>query len=78
MADKDIFERFARREELLRSKEHSLLKALAECSLDVQRIGSIRPESLAEFDVAIAELRSWLGDLSQDIHDEPGLNEHTD
>ena len=72
----DVFERFTQREELLRIKEHTLLKALAGCSLDAYRTGSIRPESLAAFDVALAELRSWLGDLSQEIHDEPQLDEH--
>ena len=76
MTDNDVFERFTRREELLRIKEHSLLKALAGCSLDAYRTGYIRPESLATFDVALAELRSWLKDLSQDIHDEPALDEH--
>jgi len=74
MVDNDVFERFIKREELLRSKEHSLFKALTECSLDAYRRGYIRPESLAAFDVALDELRSWLGDLSEDIHDEPVLN----
>ena len=78
MADNDVFERFTRREELLRTKEFALLKALAGCSHDAYRIDSIRPESLAVFDVALAELRSWLDDLSQDIHNDPVLDEHTD
>jgi hypothetical protein len=77
MADNDVFERFTRREERLRIKEHSLFKALTECSLDAYRIGSIRPSSLAAFDVSLAELRSWLDDLSQDIHEEPILDEHS-
>jgi hypothetical protein len=76
MTDYDIYERFTRREELLRAKENALLKALAGCSLDAYRTGYIRPESLAAFDVALAELRSWLDSLSQDIHDEPALDEH--
>jgi hypothetical protein len=76
MTDNDVFERFARREELLRTREHSLLKALAECSLDAFRTGFIRPISLAAFDVALAELSNWLDDLSQEMHDEPILDEH--
>ena len=77
MTDNDVFERFTRREELLRTKEHSLLKALAGCSLDAFRTGFIRPVSLAAFDVALAELRSWLDDLSREMHDEPLLDEHS-
>ena len=72
----DVFERFARREELLNIKQHSLLKAMAGCSLDAYRTGYIRPISLAAFDVAIAELSSWLDDLSREMHDEPLLDEH--
>jgi hypothetical protein len=72
----DVFERFARREELLSIKQHSLLKAMAGCSLDAYRTGYIRPISLAAFDVAIAELSSWLDDLSREMHDEPLLDEH--
>lgn len=76
MADTDVFERFAKREELLRIKEHTLLKALKACSLDAYRTGSIRPGNRAAFDVALAELSSWLDDLSQEMHDEPVLDEH--
>ena len=76
MTDNDVFERFTRREELLRIKEHSLHKALSGCSLDAYRTGYIRPESLAAFDVALAELHSSLGNQSEEIHDEPALDEH--
>jgi hypothetical protein len=76
MADNDVFERFTRREELLSSKEHSLFKAIAACSLDAYRTGYVRPTSMAMFDVALAELRSWLNDLSREMHDEPLLDEH--
>jgi hypothetical protein len=76
MGDNDVYERFTRREEMLRSKENLLLKALTECSLDAYRTGYIRPESLAAFDVALAELRSWLNDLSEEVHDEQALDEH--
>ena len=75
MADDDVYGRFTRREELLTSKEFSLLKALAGCSLDAYRTGNIRPESLAAFDVALDELRSWLNNLSEEIHDEQALDE---
>jgi len=74
MADDDVYGRFTRREELLTSKEFSLLKALAGCSLDAYGTGNIRPESLAAFDVALDELRSWLNDLSEEIQDEPALD----
>jgi len=73
----DVFERFTRREELLSIKKHSLFKAMAGCSLDAYRTGYIRPTNLAAFDVALVELRSWLDDLSREMHDEPLLDEHS-
>jgi hypothetical protein len=78
MTDNDVFARFIMREELLRNKEHALLRALSECSLDAHKTGYMRLESLAAFDLALAELRNWLDDLSEDIHDEPVLDEHAD
>jgi hypothetical protein len=72
----DVFERFTRREELLSFKKHNLNKAIAKCSLDMYRQGSIHPASRASFDVALSEMRSFLNDLEQEMHNEPLLDDH--